>query len=27
MDEILDYNREDLEVTWAVFEWLRPKTP
>jgi predicted RecB family nuclease len=23
MDEILDYNREDLEATWAVMEWLR----
>ena len=21
--EILDYNREDLEATWAVLEWLR----
>jgi predicted RecB family nuclease len=27
MDEILKYNREDLEATWAVFEWLRAKTP
>ena len=23
MDEILTYNREDLEATWAVFTWLR----
>lgn len=23
MKEILDYNREDLEATWAVFLWLR----
>ena len=23
MDEILAYNREDLEATWAVMEWLR----
>ena len=23
MDEILAYNREDLEATWAVIEWLR----
>jgi len=23
LDEILDYNREDLEATWAVLEWLR----
>ncbi len=22
MDEILDYNREDLEATWAVLDWL-----
>ena len=21
MDEILAYNREDLEATWAVLEW------
>lgn len=25
MDKILAYNREDLEATWAVFEWLRAK--
>lgn len=23
MDEILKYNEEDLQATWAVFEWLR----
>lgn len=23
MDEIAAYNREDLEATWAVLEWLR----
>ena len=23
MDEILAYNREDLEATWAVMGWLR----
>lgn len=23
MDQILAYNREDLEATWAVMEWLR----
>ena len=23
MDEILAYNREDLEATWAVMEWLQ----
>ncbi len=23
MGQILDYNREDLEATWAVLEWLR----
>ena len=23
IDEIVLYNREDLEATWAVFEWLR----
>jgi predicted RecB family nuclease len=27
MDEILKYNREDLEATWAVFQWLRTKVP
>jgi predicted RecB family nuclease len=33
MDEILQYNREDLEATWAVLAWLRagaretPRTP
>jgi predicted RecB family nuclease len=27
MDKIVAYNREDLEATWAVFEWLRAKTP
>jgi predicted RecB family nuclease len=25
MDQILTYNREDLEATWAVFKWLRAK--
>lgn len=25
MGEILAYNREDLEATWAVFEWLRTR--
>lgn len=25
MKAILDYNREDLEVMWAVFEWLKTK--
>jgi predicted RecB family nuclease len=25
MDEILAYNTEDLEATWAVFEWLKSK--
>jgi predicted RecB family nuclease len=25
MDEILAYNKEDLEATWAVFQWLRSK--
>lgn len=23
MDEIIKYNEEDLQATWAVFEWLR----
>lgn len=27
MDEILKYNREDLEATWAVFQWLKTKVP
>ena len=27
MGEILQYNNEDLEATWAVFEWLRAKSP
>ena len=26
MDKILAYNKEDLEATWAVFEWLNSKT-
>jgi predicted RecB family nuclease len=25
MDKIVAYNKEDLEATWAVFEWLRTK--
>ena len=25
MDEILKYNQEDLEATWAVFQWLKAK--
>ncbi len=25
MDQIVTYNREDLEATWAVLEWLRGK--
>ena len=25
MNEILKYNAEDLEATWAVFEWLKKK--
>jgi predicted RecB family nuclease len=25
MDEIVKYNREDLEATWAVLQWLREK--
>jgi len=27
MDEILKYNKEDLDATWAVFQWLRAKNP
>jgi len=27
MDKILAYNKEDLAATWAVFQWLRSKTP
>lgn len=27
MRKILAYNKEDLEATWAVFNWLRSKTP
>lgn len=27
MDQILLYNKEDLEATWAVFQWLRSKQP
>ena len=27
MGEILKYNEEDLAATWALFEWLRGKTP
>lgn len=27
MDKIVAYNKEDLEVTWAVFEWLMGKIP
>jgi len=26
MNEILKYNEEDLQATWAVVEWLRSKT-
>jgi predicted RecB family nuclease len=26
MNEILDYNREDLEATWAVLKWLKSKS-
>ena len=26
MDKIIAYNKEDLEATWAVFEWLRAKS-
>ena len=25
MNEILTYNREDLEATWTVFRWLKQK--
>ena len=25
MNEIIKYNEEDLQATWAVFEWLRNK--
>jgi predicted RecB family nuclease len=25
MDKILAYNKEDVEATWAVFEWLKSK--
>jgi len=24
-DKIIAYNKEDLEATWAVFQWLRSK--
>ena len=27
MNEILKYNREDLEATWAVLQWLQAKVP
>jgi predicted RecB family nuclease len=27
VDEIVKYNREDLEATWAVLQWLRSKVP
>lgn len=27
MDKIVGYNKADLGATWAVFEWLRGKTP
>lgn len=27
MDKILAYNREDLEATWAVLQWLKEKSP
>jgi predicted RecB family nuclease len=27
MDNILHYNREDLEAMWAVFKWLRSNKP
>ncbi|MDH4221012.1 MAG: TM0106 family RecB-like putative nuclease, partial [Candidatus Aminicenantes bacterium] len=23
MDQIIEYNEEDIQATWAVFEWLR----
>ena len=26
MNEILDYNREDLEATWTVSKWLKSKS-
>jgi predicted RecB family nuclease len=26
MDQILTYNREDLEATWAVLNWLKSKS-
>jgi predicted RecB family nuclease len=25
MDKILAYNKEDLDATWAVFQWLQAK--
>ncbi len=25
MDEILTYNEEDLQATWAVLEWLKSR--
>jgi predicted RecB family nuclease len=25
MEEVLIYNKEDLEATWAIFEWLKAK--
>lgn len=27
VNEICTYNKEDLEATWAVFNWLRAKSP
>jgi predicted RecB family nuclease len=27
MEDILAYNQEDLEATWAVFRWLKAKPP
>ena len=27
MDRIIAYNREDLEATWEVFQWLRARVP